>query len=125
LDDFYCSFCDRARRAVRKLISGPRAFICDGCVLTSIQLASSGGPNRTPSVELLPGGSGATGQPENCSMCGKHRRESRLAFRHRDLHSVERVICAECIGLCVDILNEEFPIALSEEVRSWPEASKE
>jgi ATP-dependent protease Clp ATPase subunit len=125
VDDFYCSFCDRARRDVRKLISGPRAFICDACVLESIQLASSGGPNRTQSVELLPGGSSATGEPENCGFCGKHRRESRLAFRHLDIHSVERVICAECIGLCVDILSEAFPTELSEEVRSWPEASKE
>jgi ClpX C4-type zinc finger len=29
--DFHCSFCDRARRDVRKLISGPRVFICDDC----------------------------------------------------------------------------------------------
>jgi hypothetical protein len=29
--DFHCSFCDRARRDVRKLITGPRVFICDDC----------------------------------------------------------------------------------------------
>lgn len=28
---FYCSFCDRSRQDVRKLISGPRVFICDDC----------------------------------------------------------------------------------------------
>jgi ATP-dependent protease Clp ATPase subunit len=30
--DFQCSFCDGHRRDVAKLISGPRAFICDTCV---------------------------------------------------------------------------------------------
>jgi ATP-dependent Clp protease ATP-binding subunit ClpX len=30
--DFTCSFCGKRRREVRKLISGPRVFICDECV---------------------------------------------------------------------------------------------
>ena len=32
MDDFHCSFCNKRRREVRKLISGPRVFICDECV---------------------------------------------------------------------------------------------
>jgi len=32
MDDFSCSFCGKRRREVRKLISGPRVFICDECV---------------------------------------------------------------------------------------------
>jgi hypothetical protein len=28
---FHCSFCDRSRDEVRKLIAGPRVFICDDC----------------------------------------------------------------------------------------------
>jgi ATP-dependent Clp protease ATP-binding subunit ClpX len=32
MDDFHCSFCAKRRREVRKLISGPRVFICDECV---------------------------------------------------------------------------------------------
>jgi len=28
---FHCSFCDRSREDVGKLISGPRVFICDDC----------------------------------------------------------------------------------------------
>jgi hypothetical protein len=27
----HCSFCDRSRRDVRKLITGPRVFICEDC----------------------------------------------------------------------------------------------
>jgi ATP-dependent Clp protease ATP-binding subunit ClpX len=30
--DFSCSFCGKRRREVRKLISGPRVYICDECV---------------------------------------------------------------------------------------------
>src|SRR5687768_12978933 len=32
MDDFHYSFCGKRRREVRKLISGPRVFICDECV---------------------------------------------------------------------------------------------
>lgn len=28
----HCSFCNKSRRHVRKLIAGPKAFICDECV---------------------------------------------------------------------------------------------
>jgi ATP-dependent Clp protease ATP-binding subunit ClpX len=31
-EEFHCSFCGKQRREVRKLISGPRVFICDQCV---------------------------------------------------------------------------------------------
>src|SRR5690348_3995386 len=29
MEEFHCSFCGKQRREVRKLISGPRVFICD------------------------------------------------------------------------------------------------
>ncbi len=32
MEEFNCSFCGKQRREVRKLISGPRVFICDECV---------------------------------------------------------------------------------------------
>jgi ATP-dependent Clp protease ATP-binding subunit ClpX len=28
----YCSFCGKSQHQVRKLIAGPRVFICDECV---------------------------------------------------------------------------------------------
>jgi len=31
-DVFRCSFCNKSRREVKKLIAGPRVFICDECV---------------------------------------------------------------------------------------------
>jgi hypothetical protein len=33
IDEFRCSFCDAHRRDVRKLIAGPRVFICGECVV--------------------------------------------------------------------------------------------
>jgi ATP-dependent Clp protease ATP-binding subunit ClpX len=32
MEEYQCSFCGKQRREVRKLISGPRVFICDECV---------------------------------------------------------------------------------------------
>ena len=31
-EDFRCSFCNKGKDTVRKLIAGPKAFICDECV---------------------------------------------------------------------------------------------
>lgn len=28
----YCSFCHKSQKAVRKLIAGPEAYICDECI---------------------------------------------------------------------------------------------
>ena len=44
MDDFHCSFCGKRRREVRKLISGPRVFICNECVARCRQIL---GPRLT------------------------------------------------------------------------------
>jgi hypothetical protein len=41
--DFHCSFCGRARQDVRKLISGPRVFICDACAGDAAGLLAASG----------------------------------------------------------------------------------
>jgi hypothetical protein len=33
----HCSFCGKSQHEVRKLIAGPTAFICDGCVKLCVQ----------------------------------------------------------------------------------------
>jgi hypothetical protein len=38
--EFSCSFCDAPRRDVRKLISGPRVFICDACTADAASVTS-------------------------------------------------------------------------------------
>ncbi|MNV47569.1 ATP-dependent Clp protease ATP-binding subunit ClpX [compost metagenome] len=31
-DTLYCSFCNKSQHEVRKLIAGPKVFICDECI---------------------------------------------------------------------------------------------
>jgi ATP-dependent Clp protease ATP-binding subunit ClpX len=31
-DDVQCSFCGKSRREIRKMIAGPRLYICNGCL---------------------------------------------------------------------------------------------
>ena len=35
-NDYRCSFCDRSCADAKKLIAGPRVFICDACVVGAI-----------------------------------------------------------------------------------------
>ncbi len=126
-DDFHCSFCGQARRAVRKLISGPRVFICDSCVLTCIRTASAAEAGETGQVAVVRTEASSSGSEEklpSCSFCGQAHRDSRLAVRCFAPEYPERAICAECIGLCVDILAEDCPDLLTDEARAWPEATK-
>ena len=40
-EDLRCSFCNKSQQDIRKLIAGPRVFICDECVAiawTSFQM---------------------------------------------------------------------------------------
>ena len=37
-----CTFCGRSQREVRKLIAGPRVYICDACVDLTEGVASTG-----------------------------------------------------------------------------------
>jgi hypothetical protein len=45
-EEVFCSFCGKSRREVRKLISGPKVFICDDCVglCVGILFEEGGGP---------------------------------------------------------------------------------
>ena len=126
--DFYCSFCGRARREVRKLISGPRIFICDDCVKACVEIATSRGDSggvAAPQVRLLAVGQKAQGIPEQCGFCGESRRESRVSFGSTNPVSPERCICAGCIGLCIELMEEESKEMVNEQLRAWPEASAE
>jgi hypothetical protein len=40
---FHCSFCDRSKNDVRKLIQGPRVFICDDCAGDAAGLLAASG----------------------------------------------------------------------------------
>jgi ATP-dependent Clp protease ATP-binding subunit ClpX len=35
---YVCSFCGKSQHEVRKLIAGPKVFICDGCVDLCVEI---------------------------------------------------------------------------------------
>jgi ATP-dependent protease Clp ATPase subunit len=118
MDDFHCSFCGKRQREVRKLISGPRVFICDACVVSCREIIgpsppvdTSRQPERTTGdlpAQTLPEDEDVTAEKKppddkHCSFCQRHRDEvGRLAA------GPTVYICHECIGLCEDILAEEL-----------------
>ena len=118
MEDFHCSFCGKRRREVRKLISGPRVFICNECVVLCREiigpqppLAEPRQPERTTAdlpAQALPDEEDVTAEKKppddkHCSFCGK------LDTKVAKLIAGPTVyICDECVGLCEDIITEAF-----------------
>ena len=62
--DFLCSFCGKARKEVKHLISGPKVFICDECVVLCVEIireseAQDGRQHATKILDALHGGGDA------------------------------------------------------------------
>jgi ATP-dependent protease Clp ATPase subunit len=97
-----CSFCGKRQKQVKKLIAGPSAYICDGCMRhVHTVLAAPGQAVSTPIARIQPveDGPGA-GQ---CSFCGKPR--DRVAAM---ASAGTTRICNECLALCDEIVREEL-----------------
>ena len=66
----YCSFCDKSQDQARKLISGPKAVICDECVEICVDIISD---DRTPERASTDAGKPASvASPmltARCSLC--------------------------------------------------------
>jgi len=126
VNPLHCSFCDRSRAEVRRIIAGPGVMICDGCVGLALE-ALDAGAAATPGLARLV----ATDQSEakeRCNFCGKRRDQvsGLAAAPDRRVVPVKRGrrrvaapkfggrpgtpprICAECLDLCVEILEEEL-----------------
>ncbi len=84
---FKCTFCRRARSECMNLISGPRVFICNGCVTAA-------------AAALPPPVSPAMGPLVNCRFCG--------IDRQRFVGTPDGVICDDCLDLCGQILEEAY-----------------
>ena len=118
VDDFHCSFCGKRRREVRKLISGPRVFICDECVVRSREIigppspmAAAREPERTTGdlpAQALPDEEDVTAEKKppddmHCSFCGKLKTDVARLIAGPTVY-----ICDECVALCEDIVAEEL-----------------
>jgi ATP-dependent protease Clp ATPase subunit len=99
-----CSFCGSSQEQVDKLIAGPQARICDGCVSrVRAVLAGPGQLSSTPIATIQPVSDEAA---EQCSFCGKRRYQVAAMASA----GYPRIICAECLDLCEEILSEEPPL---------------
>ena len=106
----YCSFCGESQHAVAKLIAGPGVYICDRCVALAGGVARSGQAAATP-FGLLRSVLGQDAQAP-CSFCGKPpgRVAAVVALSpERPADSPgPRAICAECLDLCDEIIEENL-----------------
>jgi hypothetical protein len=96
-----CSFCGRAAREVKKLIAGPRVYICDRCIPLADQALATGdraGPLATAITPVA-----AEAAAERCSFCGKRRHQVPGLAAGRNAR-----ICAECLVLCHEIIVERL-----------------
>jgi ribosomal protein L37E len=105
-----CSFCGRSQYEVRKLIAGPGAYICDGCVELAQGVVSSGDVATTwlgPVQAVADQDSWV-----RCRFCGKQRDQvtglAAMAGETGDEASGPAAICDECLSLCIQIITEEL-----------------
>jgi hypothetical protein len=105
-----CTFCGKPQNKVRKLIAGPRVYICDGCIDLVKSVISSGNPAST---RLGP----INAAPEQekrvrCSFCGKNRGQAAglavVPAAAAGKTSASAAICSECLALCDEIIAEEL-----------------
>ena len=121
-DDFFCSFCGKRKGEVRKLVSGPRVFICNECIVRCREIL---GPPPPPidapepreritmdiPAPAPPADEEVTAETKppddrHCSFCGKERNAV-----GRLIAGPTVFICNECVELCEDIVaddNSEF-----------------
>ena len=105
-----CTFCGKAQDQVRKLIAGPGAYICEGCVDLAVDVITSGHAARTAlgAVNNVPEEQSGV----RCNFCGKDRSQvERVAIMPEvtvERTSASAAICSECLVLCGEIITEEL-----------------
>jgi ATP-dependent protease Clp ATPase subunit len=96
-----CSFCGKTQKQVKKLIAGPHAYICDGCLgRVHTVIAEPGRTASTPiaTIQQVSDKAGA----QQCSFCQKRRDQVAAMASAGD-----KRICNECLELCDEIVSEE------------------
>lgn len=100
-DELACTFCERGKDEVTRLIAGPGVFICHGCVMTAHRVGEDRGPRRVGTNVLdVAGGAGKL----TCSFCGKQARSVQWLVTT----AVGARICDECVRLCDEIIVAEL-----------------
>jgi hypothetical protein len=94
-----CSFCNKTRDEVRKLIAGPTVYICDGCVQVCCDILADDhrlktGDKTSLGAEPSPGAQPKTWLPSAavCTFCGGEvALETALLIENRTL------LCGACV----------------------------
>jgi hypothetical protein len=109
-----CTFCGKDQKHVKKLIAGPSVYICNGCVDLAGGVISTSEPVITEVAELFTGPELAAGPEQEarvqCSFCGKRRDQvaDLVVSTAQAGRNTTATICTECLGLCSEIMLEEF-----------------
>jgi hypothetical protein len=92
-----CSFCGKHQKKVSKLISGPEALICDGCIARVHSVLEAPATRVSTPIAVIQ--SLSDEDPDvSCGFCGKSRhRVGAMAA------AGEARICDECLNLCDEI----------------------
>ena len=105
MEEFHCSFCGKQRREVRKLISGPRVFICDECVTLCNDILAKEEAAERPKypppreiVEELNSTSSARTTPRRRSSVAVYNHYKRIGLRGKPATSSSRRATSCCIG---------------------------
>jgi len=99
--DLACSFCGKQQPQVRKVIAGPRVYICDQCTSKAQRVIATGQAADTPLSAVRAIGEDIT--TAKCSFCGKRR------YQVPGLAAAARAaICTECLALCHEITAEQL-----------------
>jgi hypothetical protein len=106
-----CSFCGRAQRKTRRLVTGPGVYICNTCVDLADAVIVPGDAADTALGPLQP--VPAEAHRQRCSFCGKDRSKvSGLATTVNNpvigKGTGDAAICAECLALCREIHTERL-----------------
>jgi hypothetical protein len=102
-----CTFCGKTQDRVKRLISGPGVYICEGCAELARGVVATGRSAET-GLGLIRGVPEEETR-ERCSFCGKYRGQcAGLASVPVDTDGKaagHAAICVECLALCAEIVS--------------------
>ena len=93
-----CSFCGKRQQQVKKLIAGPGAFICDGCLERARTVLAVTDKSASTPITTIQQVSDENGEAQ-CSFCGKRRQQVAAMAS-----ASEARICNECLDLGNEIV---------------------
>jgi ClpX C4-type zinc finger len=105
MKDFHCSFCNRARTEVPKLISGPFVFLCSDCLESCEALVAQTPPVtefRPCGPAAPPGMAGSAARRGRCSFCSRTEQQTGAI-----VHGYVAAICDGCLKVSRDIVTKE------------------